>query len=399
MYKEKNKKKRRNFGPSRNRNRNQKRPDNKKKVDLSMYVNKAEESAKDEAYTSTRTFQDLNLDAGVLKRLQELGYNQPTEIQDKSIPHALTGQDVIGIAGTGTGKTAAFLLPIIQQLIEEPIYNKALIITPTRELALQIYDEFFKLTKGQNLKASNLIGGVNVSKSIKDLKRHNDVIIGTPGRLADMSKRGFLKLGDFKTLVLDEFDRMLDMGFLTDVERLNKALINKEQTLLFSATRDKSQAKAIDRMTNEAVEVTAKVSTQHTSAIEQDVVHVPKDTKKLDFVTDLIVNEDSSQKTILFCETKRMVSKASQSLKASGIRVDTIDGDKTQAAREKALRKFKKGDVNVIVATDVLSRGIDVKDVALVINYEPPREYSDYVHRIGRTGRAGQKGRALTLIG
>lgn len=404
MYKEKKRRNRRGFSSkmngngNSNRNRNRRNTKEKKPRDYSQYINKVAEESHVETYKSTNSFKDFELDSALLKQLDQLGYKTPSEIQDKSIPIAMSGVDVIGIAGTGTGKTAAFLLPIVQNLIEEPRYSRALIVTPTRELASQIFDEFFKLTKGLDLKASTLIGGVNIGRSIKDLNRRNDIIIGTPGRLMDMAKRGHLKLDQFSTLVLDEFDRMLDMGFLKEVERLNDQMICKEQTLLFSATRDKSQAAAIERMTHEATEVRAKVATQFTAAIEQDVVYVPKDSKKLDFLTRLIEAE-GKQKVILFCETKRMVQKAFKNLKEAGITTDTIDGDKTQRARESALRKFKNGKIDVIVATDVLSRGIDVKGVNLVINYEPPREYSDYVHRIGRTGRAGQKGRALTLIG
>lgn len=363
-----------------------------------MYVNKVTEETEEVSYQAAHRFVDFQLSEKLTQNLDRLGYKMPSEIQDKSILPGLEGNDVIGIAGTGTGKTAAFLLPIIQGLIEEPQYGKALIITPTRELATQIYEEFFKLTKGLNLRASTLIGGVNMGKSIKDLKRHNDIIIGTPGRLEDMARRGFLNPGQFSILVLDEFDRMLDMGFLKEVERIHDSLTNKEQTFLFSATQDKTQQKAIERMTDSPVLVEAKVSTHSTTAIHQDIAHVPKGVKKLDHVAEMIQAEGDDQRTILFCETKRKVQLVYQKLKEAKVAVETIDGDKTQRARESALRKFKKGQINVLVATDVLSRGIDVKDVELVINYEPPREYSDYIHRIGRTGRAGKKGRAITFV-
>jgi ATP-dependent RNA helicase RhlE len=337
------------------------------------------------------------LDLSLLKKIREKGYENPTEIQDKSIPAIMTGKDLVGIAGTGTGKTAAFLIPIIQDLIEDPVNNKALIVAPTRELANQILDEFKGLTRGFNLFASCLIGGNPVNRSIQDLKRTNHVVIGTPGRLTDMASRGVLKLQHFETLVLDEFDRMLDMGFVDEVLSINERMTNKDQTLLFSATMDKSIRHIVRDITSEAVEVMASEGTRPATSITQEVMQVPVNVNKMDFLKDLMQGWND-EKIILFCATKRKVDQVHRKLSASSIRTDMIHGDKTQRAREVALRKFKNGQINVLIATDVVARGIDVDDVSLVVNYEIPHDYTDYIHRIGRTGRAGKTGKAITLI-
>ncbi|NBC83410.1 MAG: DEAD/DEAH box helicase [Bacteroidetes bacterium] len=384
------------------RNHSQKRNGSKKfskkaSIDVNQYINKNLSVVPPEKYVNTHTFADFKLDHSFLQQITQRGYTNPTEIQDKSIPTILEGKDLIGIAGTGTGKTAAFLIPIIQELIQKPENQKALIITPTRELATQIFDEFRKMTKGLNLYTTSVIGGVDMKKSIKMLNKTNHVVIGTPGRLIDMVNRGLLPLKKFKTLVLDEFDRMLDMGFVKDIQYINDRLINKQQTLLFSATMDNTQQSIIDKMTKAPVKVTANSHSYVTHDIEQDVLHVPAQGNKFNVLYNLITENDY-QKVILFCETKRKVSEVYKKLNNKNIRTDEIHGDKSQSARDHALRKFKKGHVNVLVATDVLARGIDVTDVALVVNYEAPKNYNDYVHRIGRTGRAGKTGKAITLI-
>ena len=368
-----------------------------KRVALSKLVNKNVEMEAELPYAHVHTFRDFELHHQLKQQIADRGYSIPTEIQDKAIPHILGGHDLIGLANTGTGKTAAFLIPIIQQLMEKPVNQHALIITPTRELANQISDEFRLLTKGLRLFSVSLIGGTSVNKSMKDLRRTNHLVIGTPGRLIDMVERRCLPLGSFNTLVLDEFDRMLDMGFLNDVEYLNSKMTRKSQTLLFSATIDASQRPVVEKMTHEALEVKAGTGKPSPMAIEQDVVHIPKDRKKDEVLFEIIKGEQG-KKVLLFCETKRLVNKVYKYLLNDSVRVDMIHGDKTQKAREVALGKFKKGQVNVLVATDVVARGIDVSDVSLVINYDVPRNYNDYIHRIGRTGRAGKAGKAITLV-
>ena len=225
----------------------------------------------------------------------------------------------------------------------------------------------------------------------------NHVIIGTPGRLIDMVQRRKLSLTKFRTLVLDEFDRMLDMGFVNDIKTLEQGMINKSQTLLFSATVDGSIQSTIAEITNEPVEVKAASNTHDSKSIEQDVLYVPKDQKKMDVLCTYLLSQDSL-KAILFCETKSKVNEVHKRLRNSNIKSDLIHGDKAQKVREKSLNKFKKGHIDVLVATDVVARGIDVDDVSLVVNYDIPRSYNDYVHRIGRTGRAGKKGKAITMV-
>ncbi len=370
---------------------------NRNRIDISKYVNKRKDLPAQEPYTHLHTFEDFRLHTDLLRQIKQIGYTKPTEIQDKTIPHTLSKRDVIGVAGTGTGKTAAFLIPIIQGLIENPGNHRALIITPTRELASQIFDEFRKITKGLNLYATSLIGGSSVERSVKALRRTNHVIIGTPGRLMDMAQRRLLPLANFETLVLDEFDRMLDMGFQQDMMNIIGKMDAREQTLLFSATLDHSQKSIIQKITSDAIEVKAGNGTQNSTAIEQEVRHIPKDQKKFEILVD-VISQEKNPKVILFCETKRLVNDLCKNLKKVDIPADMIHGDKTQKARENALGKFKKGRVKVLVATDVLARGIDVDDVSLVINYEVPSNYNDYIHRIGRTGRAGKTGKAITFI-
>ncbi|MEM9339467.1 MAG: DEAD/DEAH box helicase, partial [Bacteroidota bacterium] len=342
------------------------------------------------------TFDDFELSSLLLDKIEKKGFKNPSEIQDKAILPALEGKDIVGIAGTGTGKTSAFLIPLIQHLLEQKQENYAIIIAPTRELATQINDEFLSLARGLSLFSSCLIGGSSVGENLKALRRKNHLIIGTPGRIQDMLKRKALKLHDFNVLVLDEFDRMLDMGFAKEIQQINDEMKSKDQTLLFSATLDPTQEGLVKKMTNRPVHVKAQQATQNTDAIEQEVRHV-KGQDKIQLVKSLI-DQETKTKTILFSETKRKADQISELLKKSGIASDAIHGDKSQRAREVALRKFKRGQVHVLVATDVVARGIDVKDVELVINYEAPRNYTDYVHRIGRTGRAGKTGRAITLI-
>lgn len=387
--------KKRNFSKGKGRP-SRRRQQNTQKVDVSRFTNKGAVNNERKPYVNQHTFEDFELDSQLLFKIKDKGFKTPSEIQDKAILPALEGKDIVGIAGTGTGKTSAFLIPIIQHMLEYKQENYALIIAPTRELATQINDEFLSLARGLNIFSTCLIGGSSVGENIKSLKRKNHFIIGTPGRIQDMMKRKILKLNDFNVLVLDEFDRMLDMGFSKEIQEINRQMVSKDQTMLFSATLDPTQKKLVEEMTNRPVHVKAEQATQDTNAIEQEVRHV-KGQDKIQMVKGLIDGELKTR-TILFSETKRKADKISQLLCKAGIAADAIHGDKSQRAREIALRKFKRGQVHVLVATDVVARGIDVKDVELVINYEAPRNYTDYVHRIGRTGRAGKTGRAVTLI-
>lgn len=365
-------------------------------IDVNQYINEGKAQATPEAYVNQYTFADFGLDNSLEALIAEKGYKNPSEVQDKAIKPIMEGRDLIGIAGTGTGKTAAFLIPIIQMLLENRQENLALVIAPTRELANQIQDEFKSLTHRLRLYSTCLIGGTSVGESIRNLKRQNHLIIGTPGRLQDMANQKALDYSKFNILVLDEFDRMLDMGFSKEVEKINQQMTNKEQSLLFSATLDPSQKNLVNKIVRNPVTVQSEHSTHTSDAIDQKVIQ-SNGKDKFTLVKDLL-SEPGNNKTILFCETKRHADRMVKKLLRDEFSADAIHGNKTQRQREKALNRFKTGRINVLVATDVVARGIDVENVELVINYQAPMNYADYIHRIGRTGRAGKVGRAVTLI-
>jgi ATP-dependent RNA helicase RhlE len=353
--------------------------------------------SKDEAaYEPTRTFDEMPVVDRLKSALAAKGYTHPTEIQDKTIEHLLAGKDLIGIAKTGTGKTAAFLVPIIHRLLTGRPFH-TLVMVPTRELALQVYDEFQSFSKGLPLHGACFIGGTGLTKDIQKAKRQNHIVIGTPGRLNDLAKRRALDMTQFSVLVLDEFDRMLDMGFSPDVMRLANAMVNRNQTALFSATIDKTQARLVGELTNNPVEI--KVSTGNVAAdhIDQDVIKVPPGETKMSVLVRMLA-EPGFEKVLLFADTKRMVQRLNRDLNKAGVAVDEIHGDKSQALRKKALERFREGHVRVLVATDVAARGLDISDVSHVINFQVPKDYQSYVHRIGRTGRAGKSGKALTFV-
>ena len=368
------------------------------RIDVLKFINRQMEAEITEDYKHSRMFNDFQLHEALVQSIAANRYYYPTEIQDLTIPHILAGSDLIGIAGTGTGKTAAFLIPIIQGLIVNPENDKALVVAPTRELASQILNEFRNLTRGMGLYATALIGGIDVHLSVKALQKNNHIIVATPGRLMDMAERGHIKLERFKILVLDEFDRMLDMGFVRDVQKINARMTGKVQTLLFSATMNDDQKLVIAGLTKAPVIFTAGSGRKLTHAIQHDVLYVPDGRNKREILNDLLTS-NKHQKVLLFCDTKRIANNVFKNLQHDRVPSDMIHGDKTQHAREAALRKFRKGQIQVLVATDVVARGIDVEDISLVINYEVPRDHTNYIHRTGRTGRAGKTGKAITLIG
>lgn len=366
-----------------------------KTIDPSNFIKKAI-FTESEDYQAPFSFQEMNLDEKLKAAIHQKGYISPTEIQARSVDALIKGNDIIGIANTGTGKTGAFLIPIIHRLLTNDNQFQSLIVLPTRELALQVEDEFRSLTKNLKLTSSTFIGGTNVGKDLQKLRRQNDVIIGTPGRLLDMMNHGALKLHKFEVLVLDEFDRMLDMGFIKDVEKIIDAMKNRQQTMLFSATIEKGQDQLIRSIVSNPIRVS--VSTGNTTAelVDQDVINV-QGRDKYELLKDLISGQDF-KKVLVFAETKRAVDKLSVKLVRSGFSSDTIHGNKTQNYRVKALDKFKNGKIKVLVATDVAARGIDISDITHVINYQQPSTIDSYIHRIGRTGRAGKKGYAYTFV-
>lgn len=381
------------------RNPSNRSKDSGKGIDINKFINKSVNTEEQKTYQPSNAFVDFPLKEDLMQRIKTRGYSMPTEIQDKTIPHILAGKDLVGVAGTGTGKTGAFLIPLIQRLLTNPQHNDSLIITPTRELALQIEDEFKKLTKGTKLSSTTLIGGTSMGKSLAALSRPHHLVIGTPGRMMDMAQRGKIAFKNFSVLVLDEFDRMLDMGFVKDIERITSQMTSRKQTLLFSATMPASQENIIRKIVKRPIEVKATTALRTSNSIAQDIIKVTASEDKFDSLFNLISTEKAEDsRVILFCETKRKANKLSKRLTTSGIPSGEIHGNKSQQARERALKQFKNGHIRVLVATDVMARGIDVTDVSMVINYEVPRTYDDYIHRIGRTGRAGKSGKAVTFI-
>ena len=369
---------------------------NKKELSTDLFIKKAKPSIETK-YESKRIYSDFDLHEKLKKSLLEKKFISPTEIQDKTIEKSMGGEDILGIASTGTGKTGAFLIPIVDRFLKGDKHFKTLVVVPTRELATQVQEDLRSITKGFGLFSVCLVGGTPTYIDVKRLKVKNNIIIGTPGRLIDMVKRGALKLEKVEVLVLDEFDRMLDMGFVEDVRFLKKNTKNLKQTMLFSATLDKKLKPIIDEVINEPFSVMVNSGEHSSDNVEQDVVRIERGENKFDKLTE-ILSKKEVKKTIIFAETKRSVDIVSKNLKEAGVKVEYIHGDKTQKSRDFALKKFKDGRADVLVATDVAARGLDVKGITHVINYERPRDQDSYIHRIGRTGRAGAVGHALTFI-
>jgi ATP-dependent RNA helicase RhlE len=370
--------------------------------DVSKFVNKVEVTEEALVFKPEHAFSDFLIEEKLKKNIEKKGYVNPTPIQDKSIPHVLQGQDVVGIANTGTGKTAAFLIPIINKILgsitdkQEKPAEKALVIVPTRELAIQIQDEFRGFTTGLGLYSVCVVGGTSISPQISSLKKTHDIVIGTPGRLKDLIDRKVLNLGKFNTVVLDEADRMLDMGFINEVKAMIALLPKPHQTLFFSATMSNEIKALISQFLVEPV--TISVKTGDTSKnVDQDIVRVTAGENKIDKLFQILKEQDFN-KVLIFGKTKHGVEKLSKSLLANGFTAESIHGNKNHSKRQQALGKFKDNKVAILVATDVAARGLDISDVSHVINYDLPATYEDYIHRIGRTGRAGKVGKALTFI-
>lgn len=381
-------------GPGKSRNSNKRKMQSS--VDPRLLIKKAI-NVDEPVFKATRSYDQMPININLKANLHRKGYTNPTQIQEKTLEHLIAGQDLLGVANTGTGKTGAFLIPIIEQLLSTQQPFKSLIVVPTRELALQVEEEFKTLAHGLGFFAACFIGGTSVGRDLNQLKRKNHVVVGTPGRLIDLYNRGALRFQDFSTLVLDEFDRMLDMGFVNDVKRISKAMVRRKQTMLFSATVDRTQQSLISELLNNPMEIKVNSGTSTSDHIDQDIIRVPEGADKFDLLLNLI-SDKGFEKVLLFAETKRLVDKLSKKLNQSGIRAELIHGNKSQNARNNALDKFKKGNVQVLVATDVAARGIDVSNVTHVVNYQVPMSFDSYVHRIGRTGRAGNRGKAFTFV-
>lgn len=340
-------------------------------------------------------FDSLNLPAKVMTNIQKQNYTVLTPIQSLGIPAVREGKDVIGIANTGTGKTAAFLIPLVENILKDRMY-KALIVAPTRELALQIRDELRKFADGMSIYSTLIIGKASMRSQIISLRYNPPVVIGTPGRIKDLIERKILKLDTFKMVVLDEADQMLDMGFINDVKYIISFLPEKRQSLFFSATVSSAISQLIQSFVKNPVTVSVKI-TETLEHIKQDIVQCESSFGKVDKLKELL-KSDGFSKVLVFGRTKMGVERLSRDLFSQGFKVASIHGDKPQFQRQQALRMFKEDVVNILIATDVAARGLDIPNVSHVINYDVPQTYEDYIHRIGRTGRANKSGVALTFV-
>ncbi len=366
------------------------------RIDVSRFISKSTVVEKEEIYLPSHTFSDFTIENKLKLAIANKNYIYPSPIQDKSISRALEGRDILGIADTGTGKTAAFLIPIINKMIKN--HNEtAIIIAPTRELAIQIDKEFIDLAKGMRIFSVVCVGGAPINMQIKSLRRECNVVIGTPGRLLDLVKRKEIDLGTTRSVVLDEADRMLDMGFIDDITFLLEKTPVDRQSFFFSATLPKPIEKLIERFANDPVKVMVK--TRDTSKnVEQDVVRLERGVDKIDALSELLNKKDEFKKVLIFSEMKHAVEKLSVELIKRGYKAGSIHGDKRHNERQRTLLKFRNDEINILVATDVAARGLDIPNVTHVINYEIPQTYDTYIHRIGRTGRASHKGVALTFV-
>jgi ATP-dependent RNA helicase RhlE len=347
------------------------------------------------------TFKDLGLDEALLRALQSEGYTQPTPIQEQAIPIVLDGDDLIGCAQTGTGKTAAFSLPILQYLLETPRDKtkarqiRALILSPTRELAIQIAENVDTYARHTGLRSAILFGGVPMHPQMTALRHGADILIATPGRLIDFANQGLVTLHHIEICVLDEADRMLDMGFIHDMKRIMAMLPQERQTLLFSATMSREVRDIADQFLYKPLQITIEPPKNRLDAIDETFYMVEKPAK-VDLLRHLI-QKHSIKKGIVFTRTKYGADKLSKLLERSNISTAAIHGNKTQNERQRALDAFKRGRIHILVASDIAARGIDIDDITHVFNYEIPEQAETYVHRIGRTGRAGATGIAISL--
>jgi superfamily II DNA/RNA helicase len=377
------------FRPQRNNRRS-----TKENINPARFIKAAKQPEDSAPYVAKHTFNDFALEPILNSNIVAKGYTIPSPIQDQSIPVGLDGKDVIGIANTGTGKTVAFAVPVLQKLLTDKT-SKVLVMAPTRELASQIEDECRGLAKNSGLFGALLIGGTPMGPQLRDLSVKPRIVIGTPGRIKDHLERGSLNLSEFNLVVLDEVDRMLDMGFVNDMREILAKLATNRQSFFFSATLDSKVNSLIGDFSANPVTISVK-SGDTTDTVDQKVVTYSSKTQKADKLHDLLI--DGQIKALVFDETQRSVERLSNELIARGFSADAIHGGKSQGQRQRALNRFKSNQVNILVATDVAARGIDVSDITHVINYSTPQTYIDYVHRIGRAGRAGKAGYAITFI-
>lgn len=362
--------------------------------DPSQFINRNPVDTREEVYTPAHAFGDFGLHPRIVAAVAEQKIESPSPIQDQVIPLILEGKDIIGLAETGTGKTAAFLLPLIQKTLTQK-GQQTLILCPTRELALQVKADFVKFVGNFKLWGTCLVGGTNINPQIRSLKRHQHFIIGTPGRVLDLIDRGNLKTDKINNVVLDEADRMLDMGFIHDMRKILSHVTTERQTLFFSATMTREAEALVNDFMQDPITISVKKK-ETANSIKQDVVpyeHVHK------FETLLaLLGREELKRVMIFGAMKHSVEKLSKELCKHGIKAESIHGNKSHGQRQRSLGTFKSGNARVLVATDVAARGIHVDNVSHVINYDLPNTFEDYIHRIGRTGRGDKRGEALTFV-
>ncbi len=363
-------------------------------INPALFIKKACPVVKIEEVEVKHQLNEFGFGEILLRNIKNKGYLQPTKIQDEIIPSILEGRDVLGIANTGTGKTAAYALPLIEMIAQNP-QKRILIMAPTRELAMQVKQEIRSFTFDIKVYISLAIGGAYMREQVMEIKRDPHIIVGTPGRIKDLADRRVIKFDKFDTLVLDEVDRMLDMGFINDIRNIVDRIPPNRQTLFFSATMDRKIEGLVNSFLNNPVKVSIKTQ-ESSDHVEQNVVMVNRSNKE-NMLMNLLSKSDF-KKVLVFGGTKRIVEKISEDLLENGFKAGSLHGDKPQHKRQATLRMFKENQINILVATDVAARGLDVKDITHVINYDKPNNYEDYIHRIGRTGRGNAVGMALTFV-
>jgi len=364
-------------------------------VRATKIAKKTNNSSFSQDFSPRHRFRDFPISDQLLRNIEEKEYTVPTPIQDEAIIPICQGRDVIGIANTGTGKTAAFLIPLIDKLYKNR-NQKVLIVTPTRELAVQIHDEFRLFAKGMPLYAALCIGGSGMGRQRSELFRNPQFVIGTPGRIKDLVKTRVLALSQFNNVVLDEADRMVDIGFINDIKYFISLLPRIRQSLFFSATISGKVKEILQSFVSNPV--TVSVKRQDTAEnVDQDIVQVIHKNKKIDQLHNLLIQKNFD-KVLVFGRTKWGIQKLSDELIKRGFKAGAIHRNKSQGQRQRTLDQFKNNEISILLATDVASRGLDIEDVSHVINYDMPASYDDYIHRIGRTGRANKKGTALTFV-
>ncbi len=351
--------------------------------------------AEDEISEPIHAFSDFDISDNLKANISKRGYTKPTPIQDQAIPVILSGRDVVGVANTGTGKTAAFLVPLINKVINDKRL-KVLIIAPTRELAVQIDKEFQSFARGLGIYSTVCIGGVSIHGQVQKLRRGSNFVIGTPGRLLDLENQKKLYFNQYSSIVLDEVDRMLDMGFIHDINEIISKLPRDRQSLFFSATLESKAKGVMGDFINNPVMISVK-TTDTRANVYQDIIKL-NGRNKADVLCELLDKEEVN-KTLIFTRTKRGADSLHRNLSRVNFQVTVLHGNKSQNQRQKSLDQFRQNRVNILIATDVASRGIDIDDISHVINYDLPESYEAYIHRIGRTGRADKKGVALTFVG